>query len=407
MTKLNRVRGKVSEVSSTDHDAAGSALGYIYQTSWALLELLRQEQSDSALTLEMLDDVAWENEGSATDLIQVKHHLNSSGGLGDMAVDVWRTLNVWLDNGSPADPYGPVLTLVTTSTAVEGSASYYLRDRPERDPEHALQLLESAATASLSTETKPWRAKFEKLSAAERLTFVSRIYVADGSHPIQDLETELRKNLWKVLPKGDGAKDAFMALLMRWWNGVSVDLLRRKRGAVTRHLLQEELASIRNAFSDDSLPTLIEIEDVDEGEVYGLHGDRVFVHQLNWIRVQTANLRTAVVDYHRAVSQETSWLDRDLIGLQELRGFEIRLVDEWRRVFGDMIEDLPTDVDDETKVVKGRELFRYLRESTMVTLRVQYQDVFFARGKRHDLADRQQLGWHPDFEQRIAALVGL
>jgi hypothetical protein len=394
-------------VPSSDHDAAGSALGYIYQTSWALLELLRQKEDDSALTLEMLDDVAWEAEGSATDLIQIKHHLNSSGGLGDMAVDVWRTLNVWMDNGSPADAYGPVLTLVTTSTAADSSAAHYLRGGPGRDPERALQLLDAAAGDSSSVETKPWREKFEKLTPAERLTFVSRIYVADGSHPIQDIELELRKNLWQVLPSGAGAKDAFMALLMRWWNGISVDLLRRKRPSVTRHLLQEAISSIRDRFNEDTLPTLIELEDVDEDEVYGLHGDRVFVHQLKWIRVQTANLRTAVVDYHRAISQETSWLDRDLVGLHELRAFEARLVDEWRRVFGDMLEDLPADADDEAKIVKGRELFRYLRETTSVSLRAQYQDVFFARGKRHDLADRQQLGWHPEFEARVAALVGV
>jgi hypothetical protein len=394
-------------VSSTDHDAAGSALGYVYQTSWALLELLRQEEDDSALTLEVLDDVVWEAEGTATELIQVKHHLNSTGGLGDMAVDIWRTLNVWMDNGSAADPYGPVLTLVTTSTAAESSAAYHLRDGPTRDPVRALQLLESAAANSSSAATKPWREKFEKLPAAARLALVSRIYVADGSHPIQDIEAEMRKTLWQVLPTGDGAKDAFMALLTRWWNGVSVDLLRKKRGSVTRDLLREALSSIRDRFSEDSLPTLIELEDVDEDEVYGLHGDRVFVHQLNWIRVQTANLLTAIVDYHRAISQETSWLDKDLIGLHELRDFEAHLVDEWRRVFGDMLEDLPADADDETKVAKGRELFRYLRESTKVTVRAQYQDVFFARGKRHDLADRKQLGWHPEFEARVGALIGV
>src|SRR5690348_9405772 len=99
-----------------NHDAAGNTLGYLYQTAWALVELLGQSRADAALTLEMLDDVVWESDGTATELIQVKHH-QTPGGLGNMSVDLWRSLNVWIDNAGPGDSFGPVLTLVTTSVA--------------------------------------------------------------------------------------------------------------------------------------------------------------------------------------------------------------------------------------------------------------------------------------------------
>ena len=390
-----------------NHEAAGSALGYLYQTSWALLELLRQKRSDSTLTLEMHDDVAWDADGTATELIQVKHHIAVTGGLGDMSVDLWRTLNAWMDDGSPGDPYGPILTLVTTSIATTGSAAFFLRDNTNRDSDRALDLLDSAASSSESAQTEPWRAKFRELTPSERRTFVSRIYVADGSCRIEDIESALREVLWLVLPSGEGAQDAFVSLLMRWWNNVSIDLLRKKRNGVSRDQLQDAIASIRNSFSESSLPTLVELEDVDEEQAVGLHEDRVFVHQLRWIRVQADNLRTAIVDYHRAVTQETEWLDKDLVDIHELRDFEARLVDEWRRVFSDMLEDLPPAADEATKARYGRELFRALRDSALVVLRAQYQDAFFSRGKRHELADRKELGWHPEFEQRLAALVGV
>jgi Cap4 dsDNA endonuclease len=43
------------------HSAAASAAGYMYQTNWALVELLRKGQTrpDQAITLELHDDVAW------------------------------------------------------------------------------------------------------------------------------------------------------------------------------------------------------------------------------------------------------------------------------------------------------------------------------------------------------------
>nr|WP_239521141.1 dsDNA nuclease domain-containing protein [Blastococcus saxobsidens] len=74
------------------HSAAASASGYLYQTSWALLELLRQapHRPDQALTLEMHDDIAWEDaSGNPTELLQAKLHRKANAGLGDRDTDVW------------------------------------------------------------------------------------------------------------------------------------------------------------------------------------------------------------------------------------------------------------------------------------------------------------------------------
>jgi hypothetical protein len=45
------------------HDAASSALGYLYQSQWPLVELLLRgaDRPDAATTVELYDDVAWED----------------------------------------------------------------------------------------------------------------------------------------------------------------------------------------------------------------------------------------------------------------------------------------------------------------------------------------------------------
>jgi Cap4, dsDNA endonuclease domain len=70
--------------SGQSHGAAASALGYLYQSQWPLVELLRRgrDEPDSALTLELHDDVAWEQNGTPTELLQVKHHVNAAGAWG-------------------------------------------------------------------------------------------------------------------------------------------------------------------------------------------------------------------------------------------------------------------------------------------------------------------------------------
>ena len=94
------------------HSAAASAAGYLYQTNWALVDLLRKDQHrpDQAIILEMHDDVAWTRLNGLVDpveLLQVKLHANGGGGsLGDIAVDIWTTFKVWMDR-SDYRPAGP------------------------------------------------------------------------------------------------------------------------------------------------------------------------------------------------------------------------------------------------------------------------------------------------------------
>jgi hypothetical protein len=65
-------------------------VGYQYQTWWALAELLRSGSGrpDAAITLELHDDIAWEQVGSPTELLQVKHHQNTQRALTDASTDV-------------------------------------------------------------------------------------------------------------------------------------------------------------------------------------------------------------------------------------------------------------------------------------------------------------------------------
>jgi hypothetical protein len=93
------------------HSAAASALGYQHQTWWALLELLRADHAcpDAAICLELHDDIAWEQAGSATELLQIKHHQKSDRQLTDASPDVWLTLKTWMDTAVPCDVEGPAL----------------------------------------------------------------------------------------------------------------------------------------------------------------------------------------------------------------------------------------------------------------------------------------------------------
>jgi len=115
------------------HDASASALGYLHQVLWGLVELLRTgpTRPDHGLMLEEHDDVSWAAKGEPTELLQLKHHTGSAGNLSDKSVDLWKSIKVWLDDPRFIAVDGPTLCLITTADAPEGSAASKLRADPE------------------------------------------------------------------------------------------------------------------------------------------------------------------------------------------------------------------------------------------------------------------------------------
>ncbi len=388
------------------HNASASAVGYLYQVNWCLIELLMSgpDRLDQAISLETHDDVAWEESGSPVELLQSKHHVGVSTGLGDKDADIWRTLLVWMNTAHPADPQGPALVLVTTSVAQPGTAAYALR-KDVRDTSTAAIKLTEAARSSSAENTGKARERFLKLTEAERQIFLARVVVADGAPNADDLDAELSRILFHALPNGH--EELFLSLVWGWWAAVALDMLRGRRAVISAREAKAAISHLRDQFSEDNLPTTVELADVDESYVIAMHGERVFVHQMRWVEFNETNLRKAIVDYYRAVTQATKWLTEDLIGMHELEKFEDNLRDEWERVFADMVEDLGAGADETAKTAAGKALLRRLRDSTAVNVRPRYNDPFFARGRRHVLADGGGIGWHPDFQSRLESLLGV
>ncbi|KUL22841.1 ABC-three component system protein [Actinoplanes awajinensis] len=389
-------------MSSPSHSAASSALGYLYQSQWPLLELLRRsdERPDAAITLELHDDVAWETGRSPVELLQLKHHTHTGRSLGDKDMDIWRTIRAWMDTVSVSDPAGPLLTMVTTQIAAAGSAAALLRPT-DRDPVEACRLLENAAVESKNEASASNREAFLNLTAAARAVFVGRIYVLDNAPHIGDLDDEIRRALRFVLPRGH--EDTFMGLLWNWWHAKAVDLLLGKQRAVTAVDVMVQVDDIRDQFAHDNLPTLVGPDSLDATE-QAAYLDHRFVHQMRWVGMPPVLIQKAIIDYYRAYQQSAGWVEDDLIGWDKLASFEDKLRDEWEREFEWMIASLPPDADDSVKQEAGRQLLRDALGRAF-RIRERYNEPFFCRGKHHELADRELVGWHPEFRILLESLL--
>lgn len=392
-----------SDAWDTSHSAAASALGYLHQIRWGLLELLRSRSDDPtrSLTMEMYDDVAWDNAGTPTDLKQLKLHTGAtSPNLTDASTDLWRTFRVWMDAGSPGDPYGPTLSLITTSSVGGSSAASYLR-AVDRDPGKALSKLEEAARTSTSKETETSRGQFLSLGAADRAAFVERVFVVDQSPDLDGVDEEVALTLRWLAPTEHF--ETFMDQVWGWWSRTSLRMLQRQRGPVTVAETQSALERIRDGYSRENLPTLVEADELETDP--SSHHDRTYVKQLKLLQVRPRPIEKAIIDYQRAYLQETRWLDRHLVDIEELDNFTERLVDEWERAYDHMCDQLPDDASDDDKRTAGRALLHTLCNESALTIRARFQEQFHARGRRHALADNRVIGWHPGFEEHLEAML--
>ncbi len=79
------------------HAAEAAALGFYYQTLFALVTLVAQDTDDAAVAVERLDDVELVADGN-TLLYQLKHSISATPPSVTLASRaLWKTLKVWID----------------------------------------------------------------------------------------------------------------------------------------------------------------------------------------------------------------------------------------------------------------------------------------------------------------------
>jgi hypothetical protein len=386
------------------HTAAPAALGYIYQCQVALVGLLPHALAGREVlaTIEVFDDVAFEfGDGSAREVLQVKHHRQSARDLIDTSADLWRTLAIWSVEWDAGDE-AREMTLMTTQACRAGSAVEALTDRARSDEFALSRLREIAADPDGAAGTKDDRDEFLKLDPSEQEALVRRIRVADGQLDAAALDQELRARLMPT--HEERFIDAMRDGVDGWW--LRRVVLHLQDGApISAEELRAAIDEVRRQLSDKSLPVL-EDEDFEVSELPDLDPERVcFVLQLKLISASNPRIEQAIVNYRRAFAHRSRWTRRGLIGPVELGRYEERLFEEWEIRRDRIHRGLAHDAEDDELERAGHDLWDEMEVDASIPLR-QLPDAFVQRGSLHQLADVERVGWHPEFVDRLRALLG-
>lgn len=388
--------------------AADSALGYLYQVRIALLWALRKlkQSSDFVVSLETLDDVTFETKGGKPEeLLQTKHHRNREATLTDTSSDLWKSLRIWFDgHAANTIPPGTALHLLTTGKAPAGSAAAYLR-ADNRDVDAAIRLLEATALSSSNANNAPAYAVFSGALAINKRALIEHVIVIDAAPMITDVDKELKAEVFWAVDRNH--HDMFLERLEGWWLRRSLKQLASVAAAdrILAAEIEAQMSDLREQFKQDSLPVDDDLLTFDMDEATQVaHASSVFVRQLEIITAGKKRITAAIRDYYRAFEQRSRWLRNDLILIGDLKQYERRLVQEWEIIFEQVKDELGADAAEEVKQRAAREVLKWA-EGVSLPIRPRVTEPFITRGSLHMLADNVQLGWHPEFRDRLAVLL--
>ena len=377
--------------------------GYLYQARYALLRGLEESRKhpSHALSIEKFDDIAFEEDGHPIELLQTKHHCLHSD-VSDHSIDLWKTLNIWIQRikEDPTRMANTRLVFLTTNTAAGGSALSMLRKSEDsRDEACALELLNSVATKSQNQATAVARNKFLSLSTATRRLLVHNIWVFDKAPNIIDVRDEIEEVLHYSAPT-DQVSNLTDQLEGWWFNRLIIALREPVPSEISLSAIEMKVSELREKFKFGNLIVDEEIEGMLP--VSDLPGDeRTFVRQMSLVNVPEEELKATVHDYYRAYGQRSRWARENLLLDGEADRYDHSLHDAWDRRFLACTADLAGDCDERINKEKGRQVFRWSREY-LKPFRNR-DELWLSSGSFQMLADEVRIGWHPDYETRLTS----
>lgn len=376
-------------------NASGSLAGYLYQCRLALLLGLQvlKKKPNSRISIEKFDDIAFEDENHAQCIIQAKHHIAAKS-LTDNSVDLWKTLRIWVnDFKSGVIKSGDTRRLlITTAVAENESAMGRLRHGSTKDIVGAREALQTAAKQSKNVDSKQGRDAFLSLTDKEAELFLTSIELIDGSPTLPDVLDEIEGELTLLAPNH---ADKIAEALEGWWLKVIAKHLIGKGDAdIPLQDIIRKANEIGNSYGPDKLP----LSNPDElgDKTYGPHEEEeLYVRQMRLIGLSDSAIRRGVRDYYRAYAQRSKWARENLLLDGEVALYDAKLRDRWERRFDADCADLPS-ADAEKKCRIGLSVFNWASQEQIDFRNV--VETWITAGSFQGLADRLEIGWHPEFK---------
>jgi hypothetical protein len=385
----------------TVHTAPGQAAGYLYQCRYALLLALQHTASSPSLLLsiEHLDDVAFEEGAEPVARLQAKHQLVRAATLTDNCTDLWKTLGIWATEvaSDPSKLDTQRLLLVTTAEAPAGSAASLLRANG-RDEAAARALLTTAISKSRSETNAKHHAAFSAIADEAQMALLRAVQVLDRCPSLADLDAPLRHEL-RFVATAQSRDAALQRMEGWWWARVAQALVDPARKHISLMEVEAFIDTVREAFRAENLPVDFAGAEPPDSTAQAYEA-RTFVRQLLLADCPPNRVARAKRNFYRAFEQRSKWSREHLVDATEMTDYERRLIEQWEPRFEKISEQTSKTEAPADQVKAAQDLIFWVETDMEQPLR-NVTDRYLAVGSCHMLADDKRLGWHPAFRQLL------
>lgn len=397
------------EVVVGKYDAVDTTLGFGHQILSALVLLLGAED-DESVSIELSDDVTVHHVSDGTNKAietryQISHTLNSSpSGLTLKSVKLWKTLAIWAAEFSRDQRY-----LLLTCAPVAPDLSCLLADSDRTAlqqlllAEAALVISEFEANTHKHTDRLPGCRAFSQLSALDQMSLLRRITIIGNSSNITDTDQKLSGFFRNTM--GPEKRPLLIARIREYWiNRVFKSLTKELPRVIPKAEIQDFIEQMIPAITGTALPD-------DFGELDptpDIETPNMMRRQIELVNGGRSRVARARVAHWRSRNQRDRWMADDITSRNVLDSFDRKLVEHWGARHGPMCDDTK-DSNEEEKRKQGRDLLDWSHTgapASLISLGSRTPPPFLIQGTYQDLADRLDIGWHPEYEVLLKGAKG-
>lgn len=401
-------RGKVTENSGSNsvHDATAAALGFYYQTQFALLTLISQTSDNAAVAVERLDDVELKVDGQKL-LYQLKHSmLVNPPAVTIASVALWKTIRVWIDALPFISLPETTFHLVAVGKIPANSPLSALCDMgSDRSAllsamsDEAQRVIDDRSLAKAANQKLPHATRaagcdaFLALDPSVKLNLLRRICIQQSSLTIDQIADEVAKRL-HVIPRHQRSPVAVR--LLEWWDlQVIYTLCNKRERVIQRSELEQRISSTIADIEEEKLVADFNI--ATQPDDY--EPDGMLIRQIGLVDGRASDINKAIREQWRAKEQRSKWIVDNPQMRSTIVSYDTQLTERWSDRHVQMTEDC-ADLDPSEVRAKGLELLRWTHEhapNQVEPIAHDWNGHYYVRGTYQVLAIGLQVGWHPDY----------
>ncbi|MDO7216986.1 hypothetical protein Q5M47_16450 [Acinetobacter nosocomialis] len=396
---------------NTDHSAEASALGFFYQSLYALDALLSLSTDNAAVSIETLDDVQL-NENGESLLFQLKHSIKiKPTPLTIKSKSLWKTFKAWIDILPKISLSETKMHLVVVGKISKNDPLNTLLDLSS-DRVELLQALEKEAVRVIDERKKAQQEKkntlphtdrkdgceaFMKLKSNERKNLLDRIFVIAKSPNINEIEKSIAAKL-TVFPSTH--QTLITEKLVEWWDRqVIYSLSGVRERYILRSELQTKIMEIAAEIEHEKLIPEFERSNIPMGYI----PNAGLIAQIDLVKGRDSDKTKAIREEWRAREQRSKWVRSNPGTAVKIFEYDDLLKEYWEDKHISMCEEYE-DSDEESKCKGGLELLRWTHNDAPNQIRSiedGWSSAYYIRGSYQVLAINLTVGWHPDYKKRL------